>query len=315
MSAVGALRKRDASPLATETLPVVTMTPPLQAETRLIQLDDGRRIACAECGDPAGAPVFAFHGIPGSRLQQHPDPRIALFRGARVIHVDRPGFGLSSPRPGRTLASWADDVAAIADRLDLERFAVAGVSGGGPFALACAALLRERVTRAAVVSGVGPPGSMNGGDMTLPARLAFRFAARAPWLMRTPLLGIARVAARAPERFIGRVAARLCSDDRVTLARADVRAMLARDLAESVRQGVDAMIADLRLEARPWDLPLEAIRAPVALWHGTDDWIVAASATRHLAAAIPGARAHLVAGAGHFMIFDRWPEILDWVLT
>ena len=297
--------------LARKLRPIMSIA---QAETRLIQLDDGRRIACAERGDPAGRPVFAFHGLPGSRLQQHPEAGVAAVRGARVIHVDRPGFGLSSPQPGRSLASWAPDVAAIADRLDLERFAVCGVSGGGPFALACAAVLGDRVTRAAIVSGVGPPGSMHGGRMTLPARTAFYLAARALWLMRAPVRAATRVALRAPERFIDRIAAHLAADDRRTLARADVRAMLARDLAEALRQGVDAMITDLRLESRPWDFPLAAIRAPVALWHGEDDWIVPPAATHHLAAAIPGADAHVVPGAGHFMIFDRWVEILDWLV-
>jgi pimeloyl-ACP methyl ester carboxylesterase len=290
------------------------MTPVGPPETRLLQLDDRRWIACAECGDPAGRPVFAFHGLPGSRLQQHPDPGIAAARGARVIHVDRPGFGLSSPCPARTLASWAHDVVAIADRLEIERFAVAGVSGGGPFALACAALLGARVTRTALVSSVGPPGSMHGGRIVLPARAAFYFAAHAPELMRGPLRVASRLALRAPERFIDRVAAHLAPDDRRTLARPDVRAMLARDLAESVRQGVDALIMDLRLEARPWQLPLEAIRAPVALWHGEADRIVPASATRHLVAAIPGARAEVLPGHGHFMIFDCWAGVLDWLM-
>jgi pimeloyl-ACP methyl ester carboxylesterase len=292
----------------------LTMTPALQAATRLIQLADGRRIACAERGDPAGRPVFAFHGLPGSRLQQHPDAGIAAVRGARVIHVDRPGFGLSSPRPARTLASWAADVAAIADRLGLEKFAVSGVSGGGPFALACAALLGERVTRCAIVSGVGPPGSMHDGRMTVPARTALYLAAHAPWLMRGPLRAAARMGVRAPDRFIDRVVAHLAFEDRLALGRADVHAMFARDFVESVRQGVDALITDLRLEARPWDLPLDAIRAPVALWHGEDDHIVPPSATRHLAAVIPGARAHFLPGAGHFMIFDCWVEVLDWLM-
>ncbi len=290
------------------------MTPAAPAETRLLQLDDRRWLACAECGDPAGRPVLAFHGLPGSRLQQHPDPGIAAARGARVIHVDRPGFGLSSPAPGRTLASWADDVAALAGRLGLETFAIAAVSGGGPFALACAAALGARVTRVAIASGVGPPGSMRGARVTLPARAAFRLAARAPGLLRGSMRLALRMATRAPDGFIDRVAARLAPDDQRTLARPEVRAMLARDLAESVRQGVDALITDLRLEARPWQLRLEAIRAPVAMWHGAEDRIVPPAATRHLAALIPGARAEVLPGLGHFMIVDRWDEILDWVV-
>jgi pimeloyl-ACP methyl ester carboxylesterase len=289
-------------------------TSPMPPETRLLELGDRRWVACVECGDPAGRPVFAFHGLPGSRLQQHPDAGIAAARGARVIHVDRPGFGLSTPAPGRTFAAAARDVAALADRLEIGTFAVAGVSGGGPFAAACAALLGERVTRAALVSSVGPPGSMRGSPGALRTRTLLAIAAHAPKLLRRPLRIALRRALRAPERFIDRVAARLAPDDQRTLARADVRAMLARDLAESVRQGVDALLADLRLEGRPWALPLESIRVPVALWHGEDDRIVPVAATRRLAAAIPGARAHVLPGLGHFMIVDRWGEILDWLV-
>jgi len=291
------------------------MTLAAPPETRLLQLDDRRWIACAECGDPGGRPVFAFHGIPGSRLQQHPDAGIAAGRGVRVIHIDRPGFGLSSPCPARTLASWAHDIVAIADRLDLETFAVAGVSGGGPFALACAALLGERVTRAAIVSGVGPPGSMHGGRTTLGANAAFYFAARAPRLLRGPLGAAARLGVRAPGRFFDRLARHLAPDDQRTLARPEVRAMLTRDLGESLRQGVDAVLTDLRLEARPWQLPLEAIRAPVALWHGDADRIVPPAATRHLAAVIPGAQAQVLPGLGHFMILDCWAGVLDWLMA
>ncbi len=291
--------------------PATSALPP---ETRLLELGDRRWVACVECGDPGGHPVFAFHGLPGSRLQQHPDAGIAAAHGARVIHVDRPGFGLSTPAPGRTLATTARDVAAIADRLDIGAFAVAGVSGGGPFAAACAALLGDRVTRAALVSSVGPPGSMRGGPGALRTRALLAVAAHAPKLLRRPLRIAVRRAQRAPERFIDRLAARLAADDQRTLARSDVRALLARELAESVRQGVDGLLADLRLAGRPWALPLESVRVPMALWHGEDDRIVPVAATRRLAAAIPGARANVLPGLGHFLIVDRWGEILDWLV-
>ena len=91
--------------------------------------------------------------------------------------------------------------------------------------------------------------------------------------------------------------------------------MLARDLAESMRHGVDALITDLQLEARPWQLPLEVIRTPVALWHGDADRIVPPAATRHLATVIPGAQAHVLPGLGHFMIFGCWAGIVDWLMA
>ena len=250
------------------------MTEALPPETRTAALPDGRTLAYVECGAPDGRPVFSFHGLPGSRLQRHPDESIARGAGARVIHVDRPGFGRSTPRPGRTLADWPHDVAALADRLGLERFAIAGTSGGGPYAAACAAHLGSRVTRTAIVSGVGPPGSMAAGTMTAAARLGFFLAPRAPWTMRGTIAPIARLAMRAPSRYIAALAWYMSPPDRPILARPEVRAVLAQDLREAFRQGARALVDDLVLLARPWGLSWDRVAGPVVLWHGEDDWMI-----------------------------------------
>jgi pimeloyl-ACP methyl ester carboxylesterase len=289
------------------------MTDALPPGTRTFALADGRSLAYAEYGAPDGRPVFSFHGLPGSRMQRHPDESIARRAGARVIHVDRPGFGLSTPRPGRTLADWPRDVAALADHLRLERFAIAGTSGGGPYAAACTALLGNRVTRAAIVSGVGPPGSMAGGPMTAGARLGFFLAPRAPWTMRRPIAAIARLVMRAPSRYIAALAWQMSPPDRPILARPEVRAMLAQDLREAFRQGARALVDDLALLARPWGLPWERVACPVALWHGEDDWMIPPGASRALERSIPGAQARFLPGEGHFLVLDRWPEICTWL--
>src|SRR2546421_4137372 len=119
---------------------------------------DGRTLAYAEAGDPAGAPVLYFHGLPGSRS----DFNLPLFQealaesGVRVIGVDRPGFGASDFQPGRRYEDWAADVAAVADELAVDRFGVLGYSSGGPYVVACANALRDRLTFAGIVSGVAP---------------------------------------------------------------------------------------------------------------------------------------------------------------
>ena len=128
------------------------------SDTRVMELPDGRELAWLETGRPRGRPVFAFHGTPGSRRQVSFDEKSVAAAGVRMIAPDRPGYGLSSFHPGRHLADWASDVAALADRLKLDSFAVIGVSGGGPHAVACARMLPERVTAAGIVSGVGPMG-------------------------------------------------------------------------------------------------------------------------------------------------------------
>jgi pimeloyl-ACP methyl ester carboxylesterase len=121
-----------------------------------IPLADGRQIGVLEAGDPAGAPVLYFHGLGASRRSAHPDGAIAAALGVRVVALDRPGIGLSTPRPGRTLLDWADDVAAVADALGIDRFAILGWSGGAAHALACAHRLGARVTATSAPGGGRP---------------------------------------------------------------------------------------------------------------------------------------------------------------
>jgi pimeloyl-ACP methyl ester carboxylesterase len=283
-----------------------------------LALPDGRRIGWLEEGAANGRPVFAFHGLPGSRRQRHPDPAVAEAAGARVIHIERPGFGWSSPAPGRRLADWPRDVAACADALGLGRFAIAGISGGGPYAVACLHVLGERLTRVAVVSGVGPPGSMPRGMMPL-ARLGFALAPRWPALVRAVVRPLARLAVRAPDRYLARIARHMDASDRPILARPAVRAMFAEDYPAAFAQGIRPTVEDLALLASPWGFAIGGFTpgtppCPVAFWHGDADRMVPASASDALAAAIPGAELHRLPGEGHFAVFDRWADVLGWLM-
>ena len=121
-----------------------------------VQAADGRTLMYESWGAPDGEPVFLFHGTPGSRVGPHPRPSVLYRLGIRLICHDRPGYGGSDPLPGRSVAHAAEDVAAIADHLGLDRFAVVGRSGGAPHALACAALLPKQVTRVAVLVPLAP---------------------------------------------------------------------------------------------------------------------------------------------------------------
>src|SRR5579863_4019654 len=121
-----------------------------------LRLPDGRTMMFAEWGDPDGAPVFALHGTPGCRLNRHPNQELLRSTGARVITYDRPGYGGSDRLAGRRVTDCVADLLAVADALGLERFAVRGGSGGGPHALAVAALAPDRVTRALCSVGAAP---------------------------------------------------------------------------------------------------------------------------------------------------------------
>jgi pimeloyl-ACP methyl ester carboxylesterase len=121
-----------------------------------ITLRDGRRLGFAEFGDRQGKPVFYFHGFPGSRLEARLADRISRESKIRFIGIDRPGYGLSSLKPGRTFVDWADDVIGLADALGVDRFSILGVSGGGPYAAACACKIPDRLDTIGIICGMGP---------------------------------------------------------------------------------------------------------------------------------------------------------------
>jgi pimeloyl-ACP methyl ester carboxylesterase len=288
----------------------MTQTP--MREGTLI-LPDGRRIGWLEEGAPDGRAVFAFHGLPGSRRQRHPDATLAHAAGARVIHLERPGFGWSTRAPGRRLRDWPRDVAVCADALGIERFAIVGISGGGPYAVACLHALGARLVRAAVVSGVGPPGSMPKGMAPL-GQLGFVLAPRWPGLLSAVLSPLVLLALRSPEHYLAGMAAHMDIADRPILARPAVRAMFAEDFQAAFAQGIRPTVDDLALLTSPWGFAPGPPPCPVAFWHGTADRMVPASASDALSAAMPGAELHRLPGAGHFAVFDRWAEVLAWLM-
>jgi pimeloyl-ACP methyl ester carboxylesterase len=254
-----------------------------------------------------------FHGLPGSRRQRHPDCGVAAELGARMLHFDRPGFGRSSPAPGRTIRQLAQDMEYLCRHLSLGKIRLAGVSGGAPYALACAALLPDRVLRTAIVNGVGPPGTMN-GRFGLRHRLGLLLARRAPALLHPFAWGMRLLGRSDPERYLAMVGASLGESDRKALEDPAVRAMLAEDLAEAFAQSSRAFVRDLALVAGDWGFDLGAVRAPLRLWHGDDDRAVPPSGAQAIAARVRGAELTLLPGRGHFLVFERWREVLAWLL-
>src|ERR1700759_2809065 len=165
---------------------------------------DGRRLAYAETGDLDGVPVFVFHGIPGTRsdverLFGHEGPTGS---GVRAIGIDRPGFGGSDSQPNRRFQDWPADVATVADHLGIGRFGVLGYSAGGPYVIACAGALPERLTFAGIVSGVGPaetPRFRKGMGKT--DAIMTRLARIAPPLARLAIAQGTKQAERSPAKF------------------------------------------------------------------------------------------------------------------
>lgn len=268
-----------------------------------MQLPDGRVLACLELGDPGGAPVLYFHGYLGSRLEARLAARPALRVGVRLLAPDRPGFGESCYQPGRALGSWVGDVVQLADRFALERFAVVGVSGGGPYALACGARMAARLRGVGLVGAIGPLGGIRStrGMATL-NRVALALAAGMPPAARLGVELAGLWVRRWPERFLALMLAGAPEVDRAVFDDADWRAIFNANTKEALRQGGRGAAWELALLARPWDFQLKDVRVPVRIWHGLADNIVPPAMARRLVAGLPRSEARYLPGEGHLSL-------------
>jgi pimeloyl-ACP methyl ester carboxylesterase len=279
-----------------------------KTNTGRIALKDGGEIALSEYGDPAGVPVFFCHGWPSSRTMAELTDEAARDLGMRIISPDRPGIRDSKFQPERRLIDWPPLLNEIADRLGIDRFRILAISGGAPYAYASAWMTPERVERIAVVSGAPPLDELKNLDGLLPIhRRMLALRARRPGILR-PLFHLAR-----PFLLIG-VPIRLrplllkflqpCDANVLRESRAfDVCFDSARQAWRSSASGV---MTDAEIYATPWGFPLEEVRVPVALWHGTKDRTFAPKMADEVAKRLPNCQFHLIEGAGHYSLPIRY---------
>ncbi len=276
-----------------------------------LTLDDGRQLGYVDYGDPNGQPVVLFHGLPGSRLQGHPDRSIPAAAGVRLVAVDRPGYGLSDSQRGRTLLDWPDDVLRLADHLGLERFAVLGVSGGGPYAAACAWKIPERLTTVALVSAMGPIDNAEViAEMPWLNRLMLALAKWSEWLVSLPAAALVSLACYRPDWYLALQNTHLPSVDRAIYVRPDVQCSIREDMAEAFRLGSQGAVRDIVLLAKSWNFRLQEIDVPVQLWHGEQDTTVPVQIGHALAATLPRCQTRFVPDAGHLLVIEHWLRIL-----
>jgi pimeloyl-ACP methyl ester carboxylesterase len=282
---------------------------------------DGRTLAFCQWGEPAGAPVFSLHGTPGSRLGRHPDEGIYTRAGVRLITYDRAGYGRSTRRPGRRVADAAADVASIAAALGLERFAVTGGSGGAPHALACAALLPDRITRCASVVGPAPYGPDGlSGDAWFDGMVEgnvreFGWALEGEGPLRRELEPVAREliesVASDSEDPLGEDY-KLSPEDLEAIGRSGIRAMLATSVQEGIGETIDGIVDDDLAFTQPWGFDISGISVPASIWYGPHDTLVPATHGEWLSRTIPGAEVVVLDG-GHLAIYEQMPKLLSWL--
>ena len=284
-----------------------------------VRTRDGRALEVHEEGDPAGLPVIVHHGTPMSGLPYGPHVELAREQGIRLIGYDRPGYGGSTRHDGRRVADCAADVVAIADALRLERFATWGVSGGGPHALACAALCDERLAAVASLASVAPY-EAEGLDwldgMGEENHVEFGKALAGEHELRSYLEREAEDVCNAQPEDLRRLMETLLGDeDRAVLTGRLAEYMIECDL-HALAPGVDGWVDDDLAFAQEWGFDVADITRPVLLLHGEDDRFVPVSHGRWLAARIPDVEARIDAADGHLTLLERrMREANEWLLS
>lgn len=279
-----------------------------------IAVGEDRRIGFAEFGAPQGRAVFWLHGTPGARRQIPTEARVyAEHHNIRLIGVDRPGIGASTPHQYETILAFADDLRTIADTLGIDKMAVVGLSGGGPYTLACAAGLPDRVVAAEDTGGVAPtrgPDAISGGLMRLGSAVAplLQVGGTPLRLGASLLIRAARPVASPALDLYGLLSPRA---DRHLLARPEFKAMFLDDLLNGSRKQLAAPFADVIAFARDWGFRLDEVKVPVRWWHGDHDHIVPFSHGEHVVSRLPDAKLLHLPGESHLAGLGRGEEILS----
>ncbi|MCC6763792.1 MAG: alpha/beta hydrolase [Deltaproteobacteria bacterium] len=297
---------------------VVDAGPAVPFREDRVRLGDGRTIGIAEYGNPRGRAILWFPGTPGGRRQVPPRAIAeAQARGLRLVGVERPGIGDSTPHLHGSVLDWAEDVREVVDDLGIDRFALVGLSGGGPYVLGCAHRLASRVVAGAVLGGVAPAVGAEaapGGAMRLAARLrVFLHALREP-------LGFTVWAAAFAFRPVASAVFDLAVSamppgDQQVMRRPEMKAMFLDDMLRAGREQLRAPIYDLVLFTRDWGFSPRDLRVPIRFWHGDADPLVPLEHAHHLAALVPGAELRVRPGEGHMGNLDAAEEILDALLA
>ena len=286
-------------------------------KNQTLTLKDKRKLGYEEYGLVDGFPIFAFHGTPGSRIWMEEDDSTSQELNIRLITIDRPGFGLSDFQPKRRILDFASDIEQLADHLELDHFAVMGISGGGIYAAACAYALKNRVIKAGLISTINefkngkPPEGMCKEN-----RMVFIWAKRFPWLLRVILNQQKKLIDRKPDLYkqsIQKQVAHLCPADQEVMANAENAEIMWMHMKEAFRQGTKGAIYEAALLTRKWSFDCADIRCEVEVWHGLEDTLAPVSSVVQLAEKIPVCNTHFIENKGHMLSEDPkiWQAILQ----
>ena len=275
-----------------------------------LKLNDGRQLAFELFGAENGIPVIFQHGLGDSRLARHPDDKLTIEAGIRLITVDRPGYGESSPHPGRTFLNWVPDIEQLAEHLKIDKFGVLSHSGGSPYALAIACKLKDRVSKVVLAS---PVGQLNVPGASETIHKSFRFLLKLGWCK--PLI---RIAGRSEAKRANSDIVKYAEDwlrespesDKILFSNQVLRKMFEDGMKEAFKQGEAGWVGDI-FAGINWGFRPEEIQTPVKIFHGSADELLFAEMGRRLAQQLPNAEFQLYEGEGHYCLYKHWSEILS----
>ncbi len=283
------------------------MKPKIENNSLSLELNDGRQLGFAEYGNPDGKPIFYFHGLPGSRLEAGHLHEVAVVNNFRLIGLDRPGMGLSSIEPNRSILSWARDVEDFADSMSIDKFSIIGHSGGAPFVAACAYKFPHRLNGAAIVSGMAPfeiPEAT--ASLALGQRIVNSIIKAIPWVANL-MMKFTSIVLNKPG-MLKQMLKQMPKVDQLVFDDPEKSKAIIDATKEAFRSGISGTSQEIVLTLKPWGFNLENITLPVTIWQGGLDKQAPEMHAKIYAKLIPNANLMFFKQEGHLSILKNQGE-------
>jgi len=276
------------------------------ASSSFLILEDGRKLGFIDYGNPNGLPIILLHGTPGSRVFGFENEPLLINNELRIITPERPGYGLSDSFQNRTINDFSHDIEQLANSLNIDKFHVAGVSGGGPYVLACAYCLPSRVLSATLIASATPTG-LSGffKGMSLGNKVAFILAKYMPFLLKPLYMYSANLIQKHPEKLLQGINSQLCSWDQQVLSNLEEDGKIETfiyHIREAYQQGYLGAYSDMMLLTKPWGIDFQALKLPIFMWHGESDTLMPISSAKSFSKILPNPECFFIKQAGHLLL-------------